>query len=130
MPLRHRIPTAAWGLLALAVGMTLGSLWPAQLAPVAGVVRGLFAGLSFLAPYIIFFTISAAVVDMLRAGHAGRFAAAVAIAFTAIGVVASLLAIVMVVPMMRLAWTGGGAARTLFGNGLTFGEIVRAHVTP
>lgn len=127
---RPRIPTAAWGLVALGAGMALGSVWPAQLAPVANAVRWLFAGLSFLAPYIIFFTIGAAVIDMLRGGHAGRFAAAVAGAFTILGVLASLLAIVLVVPMMRLPWTGGGAARTLLGGGLTFGEIVRAHVTP
>src|SRR5882672_2054408 len=99
--MRARLPTAVWGLLALALGMALGSLFPTQLAPVASAVRWLFAGLSFLAPYIIFFTISAAVIDMLRGGHAGRFAGAVALAFTAIGVVASLLAIVMIVPMMH-----------------------------
>lgn len=107
----RRIPGAAWGLVALAVGMLLGSLYGDffVLRWIGTGVGWLFTGLKWAAPYIIFFTISAAIVDMLRHGKAGRFALWTSIVFTAIGLVAGLLAIFLTVPLFGLSWSTGGA---------------------
>jgi Na+/H+-dicarboxylate symporter len=126
----RKVPGAVWGLLALALGMLLGSAYPDALAPVSTGVSTVFKWVAAAAPYIIFFTISAAVIDMLRSGHAGRFALAVSVAFVLIGLFASLLAIVLVVPLFRLPWTGGGATASLVAPGESFGQVVAAHLTP
>lgn len=126
----RRIPGAAWGLLALAAGMVLGTLFPERLALIPAGVKLVFNGLAWAAPYIIFFTISAAIVDMRRGGKGGRFALWVTLAFTAAGLFAALLAIVMVVPMFSLSWGAGAATGKLFGEGVTPREVVLAHLTP
>jgi Na+/H+-dicarboxylate symporter len=126
----RRIPGAAWGILALGTGMLLGTLFPAQLALIPAGVKLIFGGLAWAAPYIIFFTISAAIVDMQRGGKGGRFALWVTIAFTIAGLFAALLAIVMVVPIFSLSWGAGAATGRLLGEGVTFRELVLAHLTP
>lgn len=126
----RRIPTAVWGLIALAVGMALGTLVPAQVGFIGAGVGLLFTWLAKAAPYIIFFTIGAAVIDMRRSGKAGRFALWVTIAFTIAGLFAAVLAVFMVVPLFSLSWTGGSASGGIFGEGMTFKEVVLAHLTP
>lgn len=125
-----RVPTAIWGLVALAMGMGLGVAFPIELGFIGVGVGLLFKGLASAAPYIIFFTIAAAIIDMLRSGHAGRFALAVSAAFVLIGILASLLAIILVVPLFRLPWTGGGASGALFGKDESFGQVLANHLTP
>lgn len=104
------IPGPVWGLLALAVGLTLGTFFPAQVGFIGVAVKAAFKGLAFLAPGIIFFTISAAIVDMLRHGKSGRFALWVSIVFTAVGIAAAFLAILLTVPLLGLDWTSGDAS--------------------
>ena len=103
----RKVPGAVWGLVALALGMGLGTAFPDQLAPVGAAVGWGFSGLAKAAPYIIFFTIAAAIIDMLRTGKAGRFALWVSIVFTVLGLLAGFLAILMTVPLFSLSWTGG-----------------------
>ncbi|HEX2021269.1 MAG TPA: hypothetical protein VHH36_01035, partial [Candidatus Thermoplasmatota archaeon] len=125
-----RIPGAVWGLVALAVGMTLGTLFPAQLGFIGDGVKWGFGWLAKAAPYIIFFTIAAAIVDMLISGRAGKFALWVSIVFTALGLVAGLLAILLVVPLFSLSWTAGGSdfASTLQAIGLQ--TLLLTHSSP
>lgn len=125
----RRVPAALWGLLALGTGMALGALFPGPLSIVASGVSAAFQGISAAAPYVIFFTVAAAIIDMLRKGHAGRFAIAVSATFVAIGLVASLLAILLAVPLYGLSWSGGGAARGLVAPGETLGQVVATHLT-
>lgn len=125
-----RIPGAVWGLVALAVGMSLGTLFPSQLGFIGSGVGFFFKGLAWAAPYIIFFTISAAIVDMLRHGKAGRFAFWVSIVFTGIGVAAGLLAIFLTVPLFGLSWSAGDAtfADTLKSIGVE--TLLLTHSSP
>lgn len=111
-----RVPGTVWGLLALAVGLSLGSLFPDELGFIGVGVKAAFKGLAFLAPGIIFFTISAALVDMLRHGKSGRFALWVSIVFTLVGIIAAVVAIFLTVPLLGLKWTSGDA---------DFGSIMR-----
>lgn len=106
----RKVPGAIWGLGALAVGMVLGAIFPDELGFIGRGVGAAFRGLAWAAPYIIFFTISAAIVDMLRHGKAGRFALWVTIAFTAIGLAAGFLAIFLTVPLFGLSWSAGDAS--------------------
>lgn len=125
-----RVPGAAWGLVALGIGMTLGSLAPAQVAFIGAVMEWLFGQLADKAPFIIYFTISAAIIDMMRGGKAGRFALWVTIVFTLAGLFAAFLAILLVVPMFGLAWSGGAATGSPLGGGMSFREVVLSHLTP
>lgn len=124
-----RIPGAVWGLVALALGMGLGTLFPSVFSPVGDAVAWGFGWLAKAAPYIIFFTISAAIVDMLKGGKAAKFAGWVGVAFTLAGLLAAFLAIFLAVPMFRLKWSGGAASGSLFG-GHSFEEVLLAHLTP
>jgi len=86
----RKVPGAVWGLGALALGMLLGTLW-GDLFLLQWIGKGIgyvFQALKLGAPYIIFFTIGAAIVDMLRHGKAGRFSLWVTIVFTGIGLAA------------------------------------------
>ena len=105
------VPGAVWGLGALALGMLLGSLWGDffLLQWIGTGIGWIFTGLKWAAPYIIFFTIGAAIVDMLRHGKAGRFSLWVTIVFTAVGLIAGILAIFLTVPLFGLSWTAGDA---------------------
>lgn len=103
------IPGPVWGLLALALGLSLGTFFPAQFGFIGSGVKAAFKGLAFLAPFIIFFTISAAIVDMLRHGKSGRFALWVSLVFTGVGLAAAILAIFMTVPLLGLSWSAGDA---------------------
>lgn len=128
----RRVPGAVWGLLALAAGMLLGTFFgsfPAVSLLGQGVGTG-FRWLAAAAPYIIFFTISAAIIDMLRHGKAGRFAFWVTVVFTALGVLAGLLAILLTVPIFGLSWSAGDAsfADTLKSIGVE--TILLTHSSP
>lgn len=125
----RRIPGAVWGLVALAAGMGLGTAFPVVFSPVGDGVAWGFGWLAKAAPFIIFFTISAAIVDMLKGGKAAKFAGWVGIAFTLAGLFAAFLAILLAVPMFQLEWSGGSAAGSLFG-GHSLEEVVLAHLTP
>lgn len=105
----RRVPAAVWGLVALGLGLALGSLFPAQFGFIGAIVKAGFQGLAWLAPFIIFFTISAAIVDMLRHGKSGRFAFWVSLVFTGVGVAAAILAILLTVPLLGLRWSAGDA---------------------
>lgn len=98
------MPGAVWGLLALGTGMVLGTFFPGPLSPVGDAVGWGFRGLAKAAPYIIFFTIAAAIIDMLRTGKAGRFALWVSIVFTVLGLLAGFLAALISVPLFSLEW--------------------------
>ncbi|HUR70220.1 MAG TPA: cation:dicarboxylase symporter family transporter [Candidatus Thermoplasmatota archaeon] len=126
----RKVPGAVWGLLALATGMVLGTLFPDQLGFIGTAVGAGFKGLAWLAPYIIFFTISAAIVDMLRHGKAGRFALWTTIVFTGIGLAAGLLAILLTVPLFGLSWSAGDAtfADTLKSIGVE--TLLLTHSSP
>ncbi len=110
LPLHRRVPGAAWGLIALALGMLLGTVFPGELGFIGSGIRYVFKGLAAAAPFIIYFTISAAIIDMLRTGKAGRFALWVSIAFTLLGLAAGVLAILMAVPIFSLQWGTGGSS--------------------
>lgn len=125
----RRVPTAVWGLVALAVGMALGTLLPGPMGPIGEGVAWGFGWLAKAAPFIIFFTIGAAIVDMMQGGKAAKFALWVGIVFTIAGLFAAFLAILLVVPLFRLKWSGGAASGTIFG-GSSVEEVVLAHLTP
>lgn len=126
----RNVPGAVWGLIALALGMALGTVFPEQLSFIPTGVGFIFKGLAAAAPYIIFFTISAAVVDMQRSGKGGKFAFWVTVAFTVAGFFAAFLAILMVVPLFGLSWSGGAATGKMFGPNVTVTDIILAHMTP
>ena len=125
-----KVPGAVWGLLALALGMTLGTLFPAQLGFIGDWVGLGFKGLAKAAPFIIFFTIAAAILDMLRTGKAGRFAFWVSIVFTGLGLLAGFLAILMTVPLFNLSWTGGESDIGAILHTIGLKTILLTHSSP
>lgn len=126
----RRVPGAVYGLLSLALGMILGTAFPAQLGWIGQGVGTGFKWLAAAAPYIIFFTIAAAIITMLRQGKAGRFALWVSLVFTGLGLAAGLLAILLVVPLFGLSWSAGGSdfASTLKAIGVE--TILLTHSSP
>lgn len=128
----RKIPGAVWGLLALAAGMLIGTFFGdfTAVSLLGSWVKAGFKGLAWAAPYIIFFTISAAIIDMLRHGKAGRFALWVSIVFTALGVLAGVLAIFLTVPIFGLSWSAGDAtfADTLKSIGVE--TLLLTHSSP
>lgn len=126
----RKVPGAVWGLLALALGMGLGTAYPAQLAPIGSVVGLAFKGLAKAAPFIIFFTIAAAIIDMMRTGKAGRFAFWVSIVFTALGLLAGFLAILLTVPLFNLSWTGGESDFASILHTIGLKTILLTHSSP
>ncbi len=97
-----RIPAAVWGLVALAIGMVLGSYFPDQLGFIGTGVKEAFGYLAKGAPYIIFFTLTAAIGDMLKTGSAARFALWVSVTYVITTVVAGVWAIAVLAPLFQL----------------------------
>lgn len=98
----RRIPIALWGLAALALGLTLGTYLPEQFGFIGVGVKTAFRWLARAAPYIIFFTIAAAVGDMAGKGKAGRMAFWVTLVFTGFGILAGIVGILGTVPLYGL----------------------------
>lgn len=130
MPVERRpwyrvIPAPVWGLLALGVGMALGSIYPDQLAFVGKGVKDAFSYLAQAAPYIIYFTLVAAIGDMLRTGSAARFALWVSVTYALTTVIAGLWAIIVLWPIFGLSFvnaagTGGdGSLAAILDNVVT-----------
>ena len=110
-----RVPAAIWGLGALALGLTLGTFFPDQFGFIGSGVKWAFGWLARAAPFIIFFTIAAAVGDMAGKGRAGRMAFWVTLVFTGFGVLGGIVGILGTVPLYGLP---SGF------DGMGFGEIV------
>ena len=102
-PSLPKVPMALWGLVALAVGMTLGTLWPEQLGFIGSGVKAAFRWLAKAAPFIIFFTIAAAVGDMAGKGKAGRLAFWVTLVFTGFGILGGIVGIFGSMPLYGLS---------------------------
>ncbi|HVM45182.1 MAG TPA: cation:dicarboxylase symporter family transporter [Candidatus Thermoplasmatota archaeon] len=115
-PWWRRIPTALWGVAALTLGLTLGTFYPEQFGFIGTGVKGAFRWLARAAPFIIFFTIAAAVGDMVGKGKAGRLAFWVTLTFTGFGLLGGVVGILGTVPLYGL--------RTGF-EGMTPGEFFR-----
>ena len=98
----RRVPTGIWGLLALAAGLTLGTYAPDQFAWLGAGVKWVFTGLKNAAPFIIFFTIFAAISEMLGSGKAGALAFWVTLTFTLLGLLGGVIAILGAVPIFQL----------------------------
>jgi len=111
-----RVPIAIWGLGALALGLSLGTFFPEQFGFIGSGVKTAFRWLARAAPYIIFFTIAAAVGDMVGKGKAGRLAFWVTLVFTGFGILGGIVGILGTVPLYGL--------KTGF-EGMTFGEFFR-----
>lgn len=101
------IPAPVWGLIALAAGMGLGTLYPTELAFVGKGVKDAFSYLAAAAPYIIYFTLVAAIGDMLKTGSAAKFAFWVTITYTITTILAGIWAIVVLWPLFQLDFVSG-----------------------
>lgn len=103
----RRVPTGVWGLVLLLVGMTLGTFVPDQVSFIGEGVKWTLGWIGKAAPFIIFFTIFAAVSDMLGSGKAGALAFWVTLTFTLLGLLGGVIAILGAVPIFQLELTRG-----------------------
>lgn len=103
----RKVPTGVWGLFALAVGMTLGTFAPDQFGFIGGGVTWAIGWIAKAAPFIIFFTIFAAVSDMMGSGKAGALAFWVTLTFTLLGLLGGVIAILGSVPIFNLQLSSG-----------------------
>lgn len=118
-----RIPAYVWALIALLLGITLGGLLPAPLAPVAKGVRALIDVIILLVPLLIFVALSPAIATLMRRGLAGRFAGAVIAWFILTTAVAGLFAILVtsIIFRARLSGETGGSIERAVSILLEFG---------
>lgn len=105
-----RIPGSVWALLALGVGMYLGSRHPESLAFIADGVMSALGMITRAAPFIIYFTLVAAIGDMLKTGSAAKFALYVTVTYILTTVIAGFWAILFLVPLFQLSFVGEAAA--------------------
>ncbi len=120
--LHERVPGAVWGLVALAIGMALGSYFPDTFAFIGVGVKNAFGYLAKAAPYIIFFTLTAAIGDMLKTGSAAKFAFWVTITYVITTVVAGAWAIIILYPLFQLPF-GLGAENPIGAIGNLFSQL-------
>lgn len=114
------IPAPVYALVALLLGMLLGSQFP-QLSFIGEGVREAFGYLGDAVPLIIFFTLTPALITMYKTSSAGKFALYVMIGFTlttAFGGLFALLVSLAFFPDMTLGFgaTGLGAILSEVGG--------------
>lgn len=121
----QRVPDSVWALIALAFGLTLGILFPERLAPVGASVSVAFVWLGAAAPYLIFFTLTPAIGDMLKTGSAAKFAGAVSLAYVMTTLVAGFWAILILTPVFNLSLgvSDAGVLATLSEVGAELGRL-------
>lgn len=109
-----RLPGALIGLPLLFVGLGLGVWAPSTVQWLGDGVSVVVRWIAQSAAYIIFFTLTPALVGTLASGRAGKFALWVNLAYIFATVAAGLLAILFVVPIfgVRLVGAGAGTAAT------------------
>jgi Na+/H+-dicarboxylate symporter len=113
-PLYRRIPMGVYGLVALAVGLFLGTQYPEQVGFIGVGVKSAFRYLARAAPYIIFFTIFAAVSDMMGKGKAGALAFWVTMTFTSLGILGGIIGIFGAIPIFSLEFSRAGQEGAFF----------------
>lgn len=125
----RRIPGPAWGLLALAVGMVLGTFYPTELAGIGKGVKDAFVFLGKAAPYIIFLTLTPSIVDMMRTGSAAKFAFWVTAAFFIATLVAAIFALVLLIPIFGLELGVAGGNMDAIAN-TVYEETIHSLYSP
>ncbi len=114
----RRVPGSLWSLLALGVGVALGTFYPQRLLFIAEGVNGAIGLIAAAMPYIIFFTLTPAIADMLQRGSAGKFAGAVMVAMLVSTLSAGLFGILVAIPVLNLPLGAPSA-----GLGAILGQI-------
>lgn len=112
-----RIPGYVWTLLALLLGFALGCFFPEGLA---GFSEGVSKGINLVVlvvPLLIFAALSPAMASLIRAGRAGRFAAAVFSWYILTSSVAGLFGLVAASVIFRIPLLPSGSAT--IGNELS-----------
>ncbi|MBW3582813.1 MAG: dicarboxylate/amino acid:cation symporter [Euryarchaeota archaeon] len=121
-----RVPFAVWTFVGLLSGLGLGALLP-QLAFIGDGVSDVFAVIADLAPVIIFFTLTPALITMFRQSSAGRFASWVLLGFTLTTLFAGLWALIvtfLVFGGLPLGIGAEGLGAVLAGLGSTILELM------
>lgn len=98
----RKIPTYAWTLIALLVGMGLGGALPDVLAPVATGTGMLIRVIVAVVPILILAALSPAIATLLRRGLAGRFAGAVLLWYVASSALAGLIGLIISSVIFRI----------------------------
>lgn len=98
----RRVPGSLWSLLALGLGVALGTFYPEHLLFIAHGVNGAIGWIAAAMPYIIFFTLTPAIASMLDRGSAGKFAGAVMVAMVVSTLSAGLFGILVAIPILNL----------------------------
>lgn len=111
-----RVPAGIWGVFALAAGLLIGTYWPEYFAWLGNGVRGAFVYLKLAVPFIIFFTIFAAVSDMMGSGKAGKLAFWVTLTFTGLGILGGVIAIIGTIPIFQLELARDASLGALFST--------------
>lgn len=104
-PFYKRVPMGVYGLIALGIGLLLGTYAPDQVGFLGTGVKTAFRYLARAAPYIIFFTIFSAVAEMMGRGKAGALAFWVTMTFTLLGLLGGAIGILGSVPIFSLELT-------------------------
>lgn len=118
-----RIPGYVWTLLALALGFSLGCIFPEGLKSFSqGVATGIRIVVTVV-PVLIFAALSPAIASLVRAGRSGRFAAAVFFWYVLTSAVAGLFGAVAASLIFKVPWFPSGddsfhAELSRIGSGL------------
>lgn len=116
LSLLRRVPAGLWGIVALAAGLLIGTYYPDNFAWLGNGVRSAFYYLKIAVPYIIFFTIFAAVSDMMGSGKAGKLGFWVTLTFTLLGLFGGIIAILGTVPLFQLELARDASFGTLLAT--------------
>lgn len=121
-----KVPFAVWTFVGLIGGMVIGSFVPA-LGFIGAGVKDVFGVIAALAPVIIFFTLTPALITMFRTSSAGKFALAVVVAFsitTAAGGIWALALTFAIFPDMGFGLGTSGLGTVLRDLGNNIGGLL------